>query len=155
MQIDGIGEELDYTLLSLQEDYNHCVKIIRKTYNYLEQVGIQEFNKYSKYKWSLDRDSGCSYVCVRYGSSLKKKSLVKSSAYLEDAELYKWMENKDLVCEALDEACEYIRNKVQTLKRKMEETTFSIMEYGEKLQNLDQAFQEVEKGASKIMRLDE
>jgi hypothetical protein len=29
------------------------------------------------------------------------------------------------------------------------------MEYGEKLQNLDQAFEEVETGASKVIRLDE
>jgi hypothetical protein len=129
-------EELDYTLVELQEDYNQCVKTVRKIYNYLEQVGVREFNLYSKYKWSLDRDKGYSYVCIRCGNSLRKKSLVKSSAYLEEAELYKWIENKDLICEALDEACQYIRNRVIMLKRKMGETKLSIMEYEEKLKNL-------------------
>jgi hypothetical protein len=132
-----LGEELDYTLADLQEDYNQCVRTIRKAYSYLEQVGVREFNKYSKYKWSLDRDTGYSYVCIRYGNSLMRKSLVKSSAYLEEAELYKWIENKDLICEALDEACQYIRAKVLKLKRKMDETKLSIMEYEEKLRNLD------------------
>jgi chromosome segregation ATPase len=139
-----LKEELDYTLADLQEDYNQCVRTIRKTYNYLEQVGVREFNKYSKYKWSLDRDRGCSYVCIRYGSSLGRKSLVKSSAYLEDAELYKWIENKDLICEALDEACRYIRDKVLNLKRKMDETKLSIMEYEEKLRNLGEELEEAE-----------
>jgi hypothetical protein len=142
VQAGDIREELDYTLLDLQEDYKQCVKTIRKTYNYLEQVGIQTFNKYSRYKWSLDRDSGYSYVCIRHGSSLKRKSLVKSTAYLNEAELYKWIESKDLICEALDEACDYIRNKVQMLIRKMEETKFSIMEYEEKLRNLDEDLEE-------------
>jgi hypothetical protein len=133
----ALREELDYTLADLQEDYNQCVRTVRKTYNYLEQVGVREFNKYSKYKWTLDRDTGCSYVCIRYGNSLRRKSLVKSSAYLEDAELYKWIENKDLICEALDEACQYIRDKVLMLKRKMNETKLSLMKYEEKLKNFD------------------
>jgi hypothetical protein len=145
-----LKEELDYTLAGLQEDYNQCVRTIRKTYNYLEQVGVQEFNKYSKYKWSLDRDKGYSYVCIRYGNSLGRKSLVKSSAYLEDAELYKWIENKDLICEALDEACQYIRDKVLTLKRKMDETKLNIMEYEEKLRNLDEELEEAAPGLARI-----
>ncbi|MDR3193045.1 MAG: hypothetical protein LBT87_08275 [Treponema sp.] len=142
-------EELDYTLAGLQEDYNQCVRTIRKAYSYLEQVGVHEFNKYSKYKWSLDRDRRYSYVCIRYGSSLGRKSLVKSSAYLEDAELYRWIENKDLICEALDEACQYIRNKVLTLKRKMDETKLSIMEYEEKLRNLDEELEKVDAGIAR------
>jgi hypothetical protein len=144
-----LKEELDYTLAGLQEDYNQCVRTVRKTYNYLEQVGVREFNKYSKYKWSLDRDRGYSYVCIRYGSSLGRKSLVKSSAYLEDAELYKWIENKDLICEALDEACQYIRDKVLSLKRKMDEAKLSIMEYEEKLRNLGEELEEAEPGIAR------
>jgi hypothetical protein len=138
----------------LQEDYNQCVRTIRKTYGYLEQVGVQEFNKYSRYKWTLDRDRGYSYVCIRYGNSLRRKSLVKSSAYLEDAELYKWIENKDLICEALDEACQYIRDKVRMLKRRMDETKLSIMEYEEKLRDLDEELEEagpVTRTGSKVM----
>ncbi|MDR2618547.1 MAG: hypothetical protein LBC62_06725 [Treponema sp.] len=149
-----LREELDYTLADLQEDYNQCVRTIRKTYGYLEQVGVREFNKYSKYKWSLDRDRGYSYVCIRSGNSLRRKSLVKSSAYLEDAELYKWIENKDLICEALDEACQYIRDKVRMLKRKMDETKLSIMEYEEKLRNLDEELEEagpITRTGSKVM----
>jgi hypothetical protein len=150
----GLGEELDYTLAGLQEDYNQCVRTIRKTYSDLEQVGVQEFNKYSKYKWTLDRDRAYSYVCIRYGNSLRRKSLVKSSAYLEDAELYRWIENKDLICEALDEACRYIRDKVRMLKRKMDETKLSIMEYEERLRNLDEELEEagpVTRTGSKVM----
>jgi hypothetical protein len=153
VSIEAIGQELDNTLFALREDYNRCVKVIRKSYNYLEQVGIKEFNKYSKYKWSLDRSNGYRYVCVRCGSSLNKKSLVKSSGLLEDAEIYKWIENKDLICEALDEACEYIRNKVKTLKRKMEETRQAIGEYEEKLNDLNEELEEcAEEGGSKVMR---
>jgi predicted RNase H-like nuclease (RuvC/YqgF family) len=151
-QIGEIRKELDCTLTALQEDYNQCVKVIRKTYNYLEQVGIKEFNKYAKYKWSLDRDKGYSYVCVRYGSSLHRKSLIKSSGLLDDADLYKWIENKDLICEALDEACEYIRDKVKLLKRRMEETKSSMMEYEEKLNDLNEELEEAQSAGSKVMR---
>jgi hypothetical protein len=148
---ETLREELDYTLVELQEDYNQCVRTIRKIYGYLEQVGVREFNQYSKYKWSLDRDKGYSYVCIRYGNSLRKKSLVKNSASLEDAELYKWIENKDLICEALDEAYQYIRDKVVMLKRKMDETKSSILEYEEKLKNLDEEeLEKTEPGSSRI-----
>lgn len=155
MQIGEVRKELDYALLALQEDYKACVKVVRKTFAYLEQVGVKEFNKYSKYKWSLDRESGYSYVCVRYGSSLKKKSLIKGLAHLEDPELYKWIENKDMICEALDEACEYIRARVKTLKRKMGETRASIMEYEEKLNNLEDGEEDLPSGGgSKVMRVE-
>jgi hypothetical protein len=146
---ETLREELDYTLVELQEDYNQCVKTIRKIYNYLEQVGVREFNQYSKFKWTLDRDKGYSYVCIRCGNSLRKKSLVKSSAYLEDAELYKWIESKDLICEALEEAYQYIRDKVLMLKRKMDETKLSILEYEEKLKNLDEEPENPEPGGSR------
>jgi hypothetical protein len=153
VQAGETWQELDDTLFALQEDYNRCVKVIRKSYSYLEQVGVKEFNKYSKYKWSLDRAGGYSYVCVRYGSSLNRKSLVKSSGLLEDAEIYQWIENKDLICEALDEECEYIRDKVKTLKRKMEETRNAIGEYEDKFNDLNEDLEEFAKtGGSKVIR---
>jgi prefoldin subunit 5 len=153
VQIEEKYKELDDTLYTLQEDYNQCVKVLRKTWTYLEQMGIKEFNKYAKYRWSLDRENGYSHVCIRYGNSLTAKRLVKSSGLLEDAELYKWIENKDMICEALDEACQYIRDRVKALKQKMEETKFSIMEYEDKLKDLDEDTEEagLRAGGSKIM----
>ncbi|MDR2476444.1 MAG: hypothetical protein LBD18_01490 [Treponema sp.] len=147
--------ELDYTLAELREGYNQCVRLIRKTYDYLEQVGVKEFNKYSKYKWSLDREKGATYVCVRQGNSLMKKSLVKSSGLLNDAELYKWIERKDLVCEALDEASEYIRDKVRLLKRKMDEAMTSMAVYEDKLNDLADEVEEVceEPDACKVIQM--
>jgi hypothetical protein len=103
-------------------------------------MGIKEFNRYSKYKWNYDHDKDCNYVCIRFGNSLSRKIFVKSSAYLEEAELYKWIEDKDLICEALEEAYEYIRKKVRILKLKMEEVKDSIQVYEERLSNLDEEF---------------
>ncbi|MDR2194006.1 MAG: hypothetical protein LBP19_06020 [Treponema sp.] len=123
-------ETIDATLKEVEDEYNRCYRIIRKTYDYLERIGLQDFNKFSKYKWSFDRDRrGFSYVCVRNGGSLLKKSLVKRSGSLEEPELLRWLDTKNLVCEALDEAYEYIDEKIGTLKLKMTEMKGRIQKY--------------------------
>jgi hypothetical protein len=158
--------ELDDTLTDVQEEYNRAVKIIRKTYSYLERIGLKDFNRYSKFKWSLDRDErGYSYVCVRLGASLTRKSLVKNSGLLEDAELYQWVENQSIVCEALDEAGDYLREKVKNLKRLMEENRARLDNFEEKFSDIEETLAEVDEqglplsdsahGASKTMRLAE
>ena len=131
---------IERTLIDLQEDYNQCYKTIRKTYEFLERMGIKTFNKYSKFKWNYDHDRDCNYVCIRFGNSLSRKIFVKSSAYLEEAELYQWIEDKDLICEALEEAYEYIRKKVRVLKIKMEEVKDSIVAFEERFDLLDDEF---------------
>jgi hypothetical protein len=132
-------ETVDETLQELERDYNRCYRIIRKTYEYLERVGLQDFNKFSKYKWSFDRDKrGVSYVCVRDGGSLLKKSLVKRSGSLEDAELLRWLDNKTLVCDALDEAYEYIDEKVDKLICKMNEMKEHIQRYEDRGRGIEE-----------------
>jgi hypothetical protein len=155
MRIETDFTELDDTLSALREDYNYYMKVLRKTWAYLEQVGIKEFNKYAKYRWSLEREKSYSFVCIRRGNSLTAKRLIKSSGLLEDAELYRWSENPDRICEALDEACRYIRDKVKALKQKMEAAKCSVMEYEDRLKNLEEEDEDEEEpspGGSKVMR---
>ena len=92
-------EHIDNVLETIEEDYKACLKIIGKYFDYLEKCGLKDFNKFSKYKWTYDRDktNGYSYICIRYRSSLMKKILIKKRAHIEDDELYKWVRNKDLV----------------------------------------------------------
>ena len=94
----------------------------------------------SKYRWSYDRDrvKGGSYVCIRYGNSLLKKCLVKKRAYIENEDLYKWVRNKELVQEALDEAYQYIADKVSGVKTEIDEMKNIAEEYAEKLENLSE-----------------
>src|SRR5215469_680187 len=112
--------DVENALKAIDEDYITCFEMIRKIYDYLETIGLEDFNRHSKYKWSYDRDKskGFSYICIRYGSSLTKKCLVKRRAYIEDSDLYKWVGNKDLIKEAMDEAFEYIYTKVHAVKSK-------------------------------------
>ena len=131
---------IENTLIDLQDDYNQCYKTIKKTYEFLARMGIKTFNKYSKFKWNYDHDKDCNYVCIRFGNSLSRKIFVKSSAYLEESELYQWIEDKDLILEALEEAYEYIRKKVSVLKLKMEEMKDSITAFEERLDVLDDEF---------------
>jgi hypothetical protein len=107
---DREKEDIDAALQTIDEDYIICFKMIRKIHNYLETFGLKDFNRHSKYKWSFDRDKnkGYNYVCIRYGSSLTKKCLVKRRAWVEDADLYKWVRHKDLIREAVDEAYQSI-----------------------------------------------
>jgi hypothetical protein len=126
----------DETIAGLEEDYNKCYSTIRKTFEYLEKVGLKEFNKYSKYKWSFDREGRYSYVCIRYGNSLARKSLVKRQSYLENGDLYKWVDNKDLICEALDEAYQYINDRLATIQQKMNEMRESVNVYEDKINDL-------------------
>jgi len=130
--------DIETALRAIDEDYIKCFKVIREIYDYLETFGVKDFNRHSKYKWSFDRDrsKGCSYVCIRYGSSLTKKCLVKRRAYIEDADLYKWVGNKELIREALDEAYQYIYIKVNAVKRKIEDMKGIAEDYKEKLDNL-------------------
>ncbi|MDR0558030.1 MAG: hypothetical protein LBG43_09255 [Treponema sp.] len=142
---DAAGEKrsrekknIDIALNELEEDYNKCYRIIRKTYEHLERIGLRDFNKFSKYKWSFDRDGrGASYVCVRNGGSLLKRSLVKRSGNLEEAELLRWLDDKDLVCEALDEAYEYIDEKIGALKLKMNEMKERIQGYEDRSEGME------------------
>ena len=127
--------------------------MIRRIFDYLETFGLKDFNRHSKYKWSYDRDKskGFSYVCVRYGSSLTKKCLVKRRAYIEDADLYKWVKHKDLIKEALDEAYEYIYAKVTAVKNRIQDLREFTEEYKEKLDNLSEEYEEA-KLANKVLR---
>ena len=139
-------DDIESALQTIDEDYIICFKMIRKIFNYLETFGVKEFNKYSKYKWNYDRDKskGYNYVCIRYGSSLSRKCLVKRRAYVEDADLYKWVENKELIKEAMDEAYQYIYNKVNDVKNKIESLKGVMEGYGEKLDEVTKDFDEAQ-----------
>jgi hypothetical protein len=131
-------EHIDVAMQTIEDDYKICLRIIGRYFDYLETCGLKEFNKYSKYRWSYDRDrvKGGSYVCIRYGNSLIKKCLIKKRAYIENEDLYKWVRNKELVQEALDEAYQYIASKVHGVKVEIEEMKHTAEEYAEKLENL-------------------
>jgi len=137
-------DQIDIALQTIEDDYKICLRIIGRYFEYLETCGLKEFNKYSKYKWTYDRDktNGYSYVCIRYRSSLMKKCLIKKRAYIEKDDLYRWVENKELIQEALDEAYFYISKKVEIAKTKIEEIKETAEDYEEKLNGLDdEAFQ--------------
>jgi len=145
--------DIESALRAIDEDYIKCFKIIREIYDYLETFGLKDFNRHSKYKWSYDRDrsKGCSYVCIRYGSSLTKQCLVKRRAYIEDADLYKWVGNKALIHEALDEAYQYIYIKVNDVRRKIGAMKETAEDYKEKLDALSEDSGET-RAASKELR---
>ncbi|MDR0411478.1 MAG: hypothetical protein LBH75_05855 [Treponema sp.] len=137
---------ISITLNELEEDYNRCYAIVRKTFDHLERLGLREFNQISTYKWSFDKDSrGYGYVCVRFGSSLLKKSLVKRSGTLKEADLYKWIENKDMVVEALDEAYQYIDGKLAKLKFEMNEMMGQLSRYEERASAAGEQLDEADK----------
>ena len=138
-------EDIESALQVIEEDYNVCFKLIRKIYDYLETFGVKEFNQYSTYKWSFDRDKTrkYSYLCIRSGSSLNRKCMVKRRPYLEDADLYKWVEQKDLIEEALDEAYQYIHKKVTDVKSKIEEMKETVEDYAEKLEDVTREYEEI------------
>ena len=133
-------ENIDVVLQSIEDDYKVCLKIIGKYFDYLETCGLKNFNRYSKYKWTYDRDksNGYSYICIRYRNSLKKKSLIKKRAYIEEEDLYQWTKNKALIQEALDEAYQYIAGKLEDAKKKIEEIKGIAEEYNEKLEGLSE-----------------
>jgi hypothetical protein len=137
-------EDIDAALRIIDEDYVECFKMIRKIFDYLETFGLKDFNRHSKYKWSFDRDKskGYSYVCIRYGSSLSKKCLVKRRAWVEDADLYKWVKHKDLIQEALDEAYQYICTRVNIVKNKIEDLKGIAKDYKEKLDGITKDYEE-------------
>jgi len=131
-------ENIEVALQTIEDDYKVCLRIIGRYFDYLETCGLKEFNKYAKYRWSYDRDrvKGGSYVCIRYGNSLIKKCLVKKRAYIENSDLYNWVRNKKLIHEALDEAYQYIADKIKGVKGEIEEMKSTAEEYDEKLENL-------------------
>jgi hypothetical protein len=133
-------EQIDIALQAIEDDYKICLRIIGRYFEYLETCGLKEFNKYSKYKWTYDRDktNGYSYVCIRCRSSLMKKCLIKKRAYIEEEDLHRWVQNKELIQEALDEAYLYIVKKVDLVKREIEEIKTTAEDYEEKLNDLDE-----------------
>lgn len=132
------GNKISQTLQELEEDYNECYRLIRKTYDYLEKIGLRDFNKFSKYTWSFDKDSrGYGYVCIRAGSSLMKKSLVKRSGTMDEADLLRWLDNKDLICEAIDEAYEYIDAALSRFRSKMDDMKNRLKAYEDKAAAVD------------------
>ena len=145
-------EPIDRALLTIEEDYKVCLRIIGRYFDYLETCGLKEFNKYSKYKWSFDRDKsdGYSYVCIRYGSSLMKKALVKKRAHIETDDLYKWVENKELIQEALDEAYQFIIEKINNAKTKIEAMKEVAENYEEKLNNISEDYDLVKAASKKL-----
>lgn len=145
-------EHIDIALQTIEEDYKICLRIIGRYYDYLSTCGLKEFNKYSKYKWSFDRDrsNGYSYVCIQYRSSLMKKCLVKKRAYIDNEDLYRWVENKDLVQEALDEAYQYIVKKVNIVKAKIEDIKEIVENYEEKLEDLSEDYDEAQSASKRL-----
>jgi len=138
-----LNDNIDNALQTIEADYKICLRIIGKYFDYLSTCGLKEFNRFSKYKWSHDRDksNGYSYICIRYGNSLIKKILIKKRAYIEDEDLYRWVDNKDLVEEALDEAYQYIVNKIAAVKLKIEEMKGIAEIYEEKLEDISEDYE--------------
>jgi len=157
MEIDyyknPIKEDIETSIQVIEEDYKTCFRMIRRIYDYLDRFGLKEFNKYSKYKWNYDRDKNkeYSYVCIRYGNSLAKKCLIKRRSHVDTADLYRWIESKELIQEALDEAYEYISTKTTAVKSKMEELKGIMEDYGKKFDDISNEYDET-KQARKVLR---
>ncbi|MDR0556413.1 MAG: DUF3798 domain-containing protein [Treponema sp.] len=66
-----------------------------------------------------------------------KRSLVKRSGVLEEAEPLRWLDGKDLACEALDEAYKYIDEKIGALKLKMNELKERMQGYEVRGEDVD------------------
>ena len=145
-------EPIDNALSTIEEDYKICLRVIGKYFDYLDTCGLKEFNKFSTYKWSYDRDrsNGYSYVCIRYGSSLIKKCLVKKRPHIENTDLYNWVKHKDLINEALDEAWQFIVNKITAVKNKIEAMKAIAEDYEEKLEDLSEDFETVKTASKKL-----
>jgi len=138
-----MNENIENAIKVIEDDYRICFRIIGKYFDYLETLDLKEFNKFSKYKWSYDRDksNGYSYVCIRYGSSLERKILVKKRAYIKDEDLYKWVDNKKFVEEALDEAHKYIVDRVTSVMLSIEEMKEIAVGYNEKLKDISEDYE--------------
>jgi hypothetical protein len=145
-------EHIDSAMLAIEEDYKVCLRIIGRYFDYLDTCGLKEFNKYSKYRWTLDRDkgNGYSYVCIRYGNSLLKKCLVKKRPYIEKDDLYKWVQNKKLIQEALEEAYQFIVSKVNTVKDEIEAIKEAAENYEEKLGDISEDYEKVKMVSKKL-----
>ena len=143
---------IETALKEIDEDYIQCFKTIREIYDYLATFGLNDFNRHSKYKWSFDKDKkkGFSYVCIRHGTSLTKKILVKRRALIEDADLYKWVGNKDQIKEAMDEAYQFIYMKVNTVKKKFDEMKEFAEDYREKFDDLSEEAEEARASKKKL-----
>jgi hypothetical protein len=136
------GGPVQNALQTIEEDYNASQRIIEKYFGYLDTCGLKDFNRFSKYKWTHDRDksNGFSYICIRYRASLMKKCVVKKRSHMSDEDMYKWAANKELIRDALDEAYEYIVTKISALKSKIGEIKEVAKEYEDKLNNISEDF---------------
>ena len=145
-------ENIDIAMQTIEEDYKVCLRIIGRYYDYLNTCGLKEFNKYSKYKWSFDRDksNGYSYLCIRCRSNLTRKCLVKKRAYIEEEDLYRWVNNKELIQEALDEAYQFISNRVNLVKEKIESMKETAEDYEEKLNDLSDDYDTMKLACKKL-----
>ena len=140
-----MNDNIDNSMKTIEEDYKVVLRIMGNYFDYLETCGLKDFNKFSRFKWSYDRDksNGYSYICIRYRSNLMKKCLVKKRAYIEDEDLYRWVQNKELIEEALEEAYQYIVNKVNTVKFKLEEIKTVAENFEEKLEDISEDYEKI------------
>ena len=146
-------EDIETNLRIIEEDYLTCFRMIRRIYDYLDRFGLKDFNRYSKFKWTYDQDKSkaYNYVCIRQGSSLKQKCVIKRLSHVENADLYRWIEHKDMIQEALDEAYEYIYTKITTVKDKLENLKEIVEDYEEKLDDMTRDYED-SKIARKVLR---
>ena len=79
-----------------------------------------------------------------------KKCLVKKSAYIEDDDLYRWVEHKELISEALDEAWQYIVTKINSVKTNIEEIKNAAEDYEGKLNNISDDFEKAKLGSKRL-----
>ena len=82
-----------------------------------------------------------------------KKCLVKKRAYIDEEDLYRWVENKDLIEEALDEAYQYIITKINIVKNHIEDMKDIAEDYEEKLNELSDDFEEVKTANKKLVEI--
>jgi peptidoglycan hydrolase CwlO-like protein len=68
---------------------------------------------------------------------MMKKCLIKKRAYIEEDDLHRWVQNKELIQEALDEAYLYIAKKVELVKTEIEEIKNTAEDYEKRLNELD------------------
>ena len=81
-----------------------------------------------------------------------RKCLVKRRAFIEPDDLYKWVENKDLVQEALDEAYQYIGSKIKNAKIKIEAMKEIAENYEEKLGDISVDYEKVKIARKRLGR---
>ncbi|MDR0447638.1 MAG: hypothetical protein LBH07_03120 [Treponema sp.] len=146
-------KDIERALITIEEDYKECFKMISKFFDYLETFGLKEFNGFSKYKWSndLDKNKGGSYICIRSGNSLNRKCDIKKRSHMEDSELFKWADHKELLKDAMDEAYQYIEKKVNIIKNKIEELKEIAQLYEKKLDDVTLEYDAIRSANRKLV----